>query len=126
MQTIISRTLGGLSTRYYVRQLFFGAFFPLAFIVMQRLEHQGGDVDWPMWCFLLVNTLLYPYARFVYEGVVGFIMGENFFFVNAGVLLFTKFFTMGLCWLLAVVMAPIGMAYLYFRQARPERDAQPG
>ncbi|WVV47296.1 hypothetical protein THH46_21410 [Pseudomonas sp. NA13] len=27
----------------------------------------------------IINTLLYPYSRFVYESVVGYIMGNNVF-----------------------------------------------
>ncbi len=39
--------------------------------------------------FFVINALLYPYARFVYEQVVSFIMGENVF-INAIVMLMAK------------------------------------
>jgi hypothetical protein len=36
----------------------------------------------PLIIFGLVSTLLYPYSRFVYEKVIGFIFGENVFFLG--------------------------------------------
>jgi hypothetical protein len=71
-----------------------------------------------MAAFALTNTLLYPYSRFVYESVTGFIMGENVFFMNAMFLLVMKFFTMAACWFLAMVIAPVGLIYLYFHHSR--------
>lgn len=65
-----------------------------------------------------INTLLYPYARFVYESVVGFIMGGNVFFVNAFFMLFVKLMTMALCWAGAIFIAPIGLAYLYYHHSK--------
>lgn len=42
---------------------------------------------------LAINTLLYPYARFVYENVVDFITGNNVFFVNAVLMMSIKLMT---------------------------------
>ena len=74
-----------------------------------------------MTLILIVNTLLYPYSRFVYEGIVRFIMGDNVFYVNAFLMLFVKYITMGLCFSFAIVIAPIGLAYLYFYHSKQER-----
>jgi len=70
------------------------------------------------WVLLAVNSLLYPYARFVYEGIVGFIMGDNVFVVNAFLMLFTKLITMSICWCMAIFIAPIGLLYLFIRHSR--------
>ena len=70
-----------------------------------------------MIAFMVISTLLYPYSRFVYESVAGYLMGRNIFFLNAFVLLFVKFIAMMLCWVLAIFMAPIGLAYLYFHHS---------
>ena len=59
------------------------------------------------------NTLLYPYSRFVYEKIVGFILGENTFFVNALLMLVVKVLTMEMCWGIAVFITPVGLIYLY-------------
>lgn len=65
-----------------------------------------------------VNTLLYPYSRFVYESIVDFILGRNVFFVNATMMLIVKWMTMTFCWGFAIFVAPIGLAYLYFARGR--------
>ena len=71
--------------------------------------------------FTIVNTLLYPYSRFVYESTTDFVMGKNIFFVNAVFMLITKFFTMAMCWAFAIFVAPIGLAYLYHHHSKVER-----
>ncbi len=71
-----------------------------------------------MLLFIAISTLLYPYSRFVYDSIIGFIMGENVFFVNAIKLLIIKFTTMTLCWVFSIFVAPIGLAYLYFHHSK--------
>lgn len=68
--------------------------------------------------FTIFSTLLYPYSRFVYESIIGFIMGENVFIVNAILMLFAKFFTMAMCWVFAIFVAPVGLAYLYYHHSK--------
>lgn len=67
---------------------------------------------------VVANTLLYPYSRFVYEGVMGFILGENVFLVDGLLMLATKVATMLFCWAAAVLVAPIGLAYLYYHHSK--------
>jgi len=116
MHPIIAKTFGGLSAQYYVRNFLFGLIFP-AFIVFMMSRGNNGMTG-GMAALLLVNTLLYPYARFVYESVVGFILGSNTFFVNAVLMLFVKAITMLLCWAFAIFIAPIGLAYLYYHHSK--------
>ncbi|SUH09227.1 membrane protein [Salmonella enterica subsp. enterica] len=74
---------------------------------------KGGQCN-----ILCYHALLYPYARFVYEQVVSFIMGENVFFINAIVMLMAKVITMCLCWIFSIFIAPVGLAYLYYYHSR--------
>lgn len=117
MHPVVRKTLGGLSTQYYFRQLFFG----LAIAALFMLTYQDGRMTIGMLLFAIVSTLLYPYSRFVYESVIGFIMGENVFIVNAILMLTAKFFTMVMCWGFAIFVAPIGLAYLYYHHSKAER-----
>lgn len=119
MHPIIQKTLGGLSLQYYFRQFFFGLAIA-AFIFFMSTQ---GERSMPMsmLLFTIVSTLLYPYSRFAYEGVIGFVMGENVFFVNAIFMLITKFFTMAMCWGFAIFVAPIGLVYLYYHHSKVER-----
>ncbi|MCY1305010.1 hypothetical protein D9M68_814510 [compost metagenome] len=120
MKNLIRTTFGGLSMQYYLRQLFFGSLF-LLFIIWGST--QGSRPVQPgLIVFSVVLTLLYPYSRFVYERVVGFVLGDNLFFVNALVMLMVKLFTMFLCWAFAIFVAPVGLLYLYFHHRRAARE----
>lgn len=116
MHPVIAKTFGGLSKPYYFRQFFFGLLF-LAFIMFMSFRSTQG-VSFGMVLVVAINTLLYPYARFVYESVVGFITGGNVFFVNAFLMLFVKLMTMALCWAGAIFIAPVGLAYLYYHHSK--------
>ncbi|MBF0803445.1 MULTISPECIES: hypothetical protein [unclassified Neisseria] len=94
---IWQKTFGGLSPTYYIRQFLFGLIFPAFFFFMGSQIGSG------------------------YESIVGYIMGENMFFVNALLMLLVKIFTMLLCWMFAVFIAPIGLIYLYFYHSRQEK-----
>ncbi|RCL26976.1 hypothetical protein C6A77_10615 [Pseudomonas sp. AFG_SD02_1510_Pfu_092] len=118
MRRIISMTFGGLTPSYYLRQLFFGSLFA-ALILGFAANSTAGLTGKPgLLLMAVVSTLLYPYSRFVYESVVGFIMGNNVFFVNALFMLSVKVFTMALCWSFAIFIAPAGLAYLYWHHSR--------
>ena len=119
MHPVIQKTLGGLSAQYYFRQLFFGLVIGVFIFIMSM---QGGH-SMPIGILLItvVSTLLYPYSRFVYESIVSFIMGENIFIVNAIFMLAFKFATMALCWAFAIIVAPIGLAYLYYHHSKAAR-----
>lgn len=123
MHSIVARTFGGLSAPYYFRHLVFGVALTLLLLAMAL---RGPNlVPLGMLFVLAVNTLLYPYSRFVYEGVVGFIVGDNVFTVPALIALFIKLMTMALCFAGAIFIAPIGLLYLYIRHSRAGRAESP-
>lgn len=113
MSALFWRTFGGLAPACYFRHFFFGLMFPVLmyFGNKDNLYPPG----WQAYVYSVVSTLLYPYSRFVYEVVIGFVLGRNVFLVNGGVLLFAKFVTMLACWVFAVFVAPVGLLYLYVR-----------
>ncbi|MGY4527833.1 hypothetical protein [Pseudomonas sp. UBA4617] len=118
MRRIIAMTFGGLTPSYYIRQLFFGALFAALILGLAANSPTGLSGKPGLLLMAVVSTLLYPYSRFVYESVVGFIMGNNVFFVNALFMLAVKVFTMALCWSMAIFIAPVGLAYLYWHHSR--------
>ncbi|MDY0272453.1 MAG: hypothetical protein RBR37_08065 [Advenella sp.] len=118
MHPVILKTFGGLSLNYYVRNFILGLIFPALLLFMQSQTTQPTSIG--MIVFLTVSSLLYPYARFVYESIIGYIMGQNVFFINAIVMLFTKLITMLLCWACAIFIAPVGLIYLYFYHSKQE------
>lgn len=118
MHPLLAKTFGGLSASYYVRHFIFGLMFPIFTLVMLNQGQTSQAAPLPTLLMLAVNTLLYPYSRFVYESVVNFILGQNLFLVNAVLMLAVKVMSMLLCWFLAIFIAPIGLAYLYFHHSR--------
>lgn len=116
MKEIFFKTFGGLSLKYYVRHFIFGLFISTLLYYALSSTSQGLKVfDYFM---IATSTILYPYSRFVYESLVGYIMGENVFFVNAIMLLVVKLVTMIVCWSFALFIAPIGLAYLYYHHSK--------
>jgi hypothetical protein len=107
------KTLGGLKRSYYLRHFVFGAAISFLFIYIARQNPNGLEVG--SLIFFIINAILYPYARFVYEQVIEFVLGDNVFFINAILMLVAKFITMALCWIFSIFIAPPGLAYLYWQ-----------
>ncbi|GHU11387.1 hypothetical protein AGMMS50225_16790 [Betaproteobacteria bacterium] len=123
MHPVLLKTFGGLSRAYYFRNFVFGLIFPAFFIFIKSQSGSGelsGDSGLPFTFIgvMVISSFLYPYARFVYESIVGFIMGENVFFVNAGFMLVVKMLTMFLCWGFSIFIAPLGLAWLYYHHTK--------
>lgn len=116
MRSVIAKTFGGLSLQYYFRQFVFGLVFP-AFIYFMASKGTNS-IQIGMIVLMLINTLLYPYSRFVYESIMNFIIGKNFFLVNGLLMLVAKSITMLLCWSMALFVAPVGLAYLYYHHSK--------
>ncbi|MFT2112461.1 hypothetical protein [Marinomonas sp. 2405UD68-3] len=123
MNPIIQKTLGGLSKEYYVRQFLFGLIFPA---ILYFISSQGTADGMPASLILLciVNAFLYPYSRFVYESVVGYILGDTVLFGSIFVVAITKYITMSICWAAAIFIAPVGLVYLYFYHTKQDTNKQ--
>jgi hypothetical protein len=119
MLTFIQKIFGGLTKEYYFRQLFFGALFLICFYLFLSDIKKPFSAAVITYGMLVVNTLLYPYSRFVYESIVSFVAGRDTIFVGNLILLFvTKVITMGMCWAAAIIIAPFGLIYLYFHNSK--------
>jgi len=121
MPPILAKTLGGLSPAYYFRHLVFG----LAFLALIMAPVLSGAKGWSVMpvsalVFYLLCTALYPYSRFVYEGIAGFIMGNNVVVLPLPVMLIWKFLSMAICWAGAIFIAPVGLAYLYWHHSKQQ------
>lgn len=118
MNQILAKTLGGLRKEYLFRQYFFG-FLIAAFIFWMSSRSKAG-ISFAVVVTVLINTVLYPYSRFVYESIVDFIFGDNVFFVSAIVMLMVKVMTMVICFIAALLIAPIGLVYLYYHHSKQQ------
>lgn len=118
MHPVIAKTFGGLSAAIYFRHFVFGLIFPAMLGLSLYSDKAPVWMTVQMGSLLVVNTLLYPYSRFIYEKLVGFVLGENVFFVNAFLMMFVKLTTMLMCWGFAIFIAPLGLVYLYWHHSR--------
>jgi hypothetical protein len=118
MHSVIAKTFGGLSASCYARHFIFGLAFPVFVLLMLSQTQDSHLLHAPTLLILVVNTLLYPYSRFVYESVMDFIMGQNVIFGSLMLMLGFKLATMLVCWVFAIFIAPFGLAYLYFHHSK--------
>lgn len=121
MVGFFSKTFGGLDKTYYFRHLVFGVALSVLFIFLGGRTNHGLDIAFIS--MAIINTLLYPYSRFVYESVVGFIMGNNVFYNYAIVMLIAKLFTMIMCWGFSIFIAPVGLLYLYYYHTKNSQES---
>ncbi|MDR0666011.1 MAG: hypothetical protein LBF71_01230 [Campylobacteraceae bacterium] len=119
--SFISKTFGGLSASYLVRQYIFGIILGGFFIYLDI----SRGVNIPYILFAVVSTILYPYSRFVYESIIDFIFGNNIIVFTGFLLLimlFIKLIIIIFCWSFSIVIAPIGLLFLYFYHTRKESN----
>jgi len=116
MHPLIDRTVGALRPRVYLRHLFFGCLLALPTIWVMQHSPRGLELG-PM-LFLAISALLYPYARYAYESVIDFFLGDNFFVLPAVLVLIVKGITMTFCFVGAIMVAPVGWMILWY-QTRP-------
>lgn len=116
MNKALQNSFGGISSAYYFRQMFFGLLIAASVVFMALRSPSGMPAGLVL--VIALNVLLYPYARFVYESVVGFVIGDNVFFVHAFLMLFVKSLTMIACFGFAIFLAPVGLLYFYVRNSR--------
>ena len=111
----------GLTKEYYFRQLFFGG---VLFALSTWLILKGDHSNYLMIVFFAINTVLYPYARFAYERVTGFLLGDNVLFANIIVFTVLKFVSMLLCWYFAIFITPVGLLLIHLHQKKLANETQ--
>jgi len=111
----IKRLLGGLSTQYLIRAYVLSALY-LAFTVaiIFGLANAGAEASVPLIYFGLC-ALLFPFAKHVWDELKGMVLGENFLILPIRLVYPAKIFiNLGL-WMFALLIAPFGIAYIWFR-----------
>ena len=130
LKTIIN-LFRGFTPQYYFRQLFFGLIIGSIYLYMMwnTLNRDGvvseSDIHdfTQMAIFAIVSTLLYPYSRFAYEEIVGFLLGKNIFFINSIIYLLAKVMTMITCWAFAIFIFPLGLLFIYYYQKQKAKES---
>ena len=118
--SFIRRTFGGLSAAYYIRHFLIGLIFYI-FIIFDF----GGSKENPnYWSIMMTFTacqLLYPYAYFVYDRIADYISGDRGSYFVSHIMSVVRIFAVILCWFGAPIIAPLGLAWLYWEHGRQEQ-----
>lgn len=107
----------GLTKEYYFRQLFF-SFLIFSFYIFMTTQGEMKNLHYGLATLMLLNTFIYPYSRFAYEEIVGFILGDTVLFSNILLFMGIKIFTMFICWAFAIFIAPVGLLFIYLHQRK--------
>lgn len=110
MKNFFKNSFGGLEPSYLIRQYLFGlAFF--SFMVSISLKSMPPTFI----VFLVANLLLYPFAMFVYDSIMGMILGNSGIITNIIISIIWVFFKVAIIFSFTIIIAPFGMLYLHFR-----------
>lgn len=117
MTGFFSRTIGALQPAYVIRAYVIG-FVLLGLVAWVRFhapDNHGETDRYLSLAYLFTCSLLFPFAKLVWDELRDLALGGNVFFINGLIALILKVFINGLLWAFAVFIAPIGFLYLWFR-----------
>ncbi|MBC9129996.1 hypothetical protein JMI89_04970 [Frischella sp. Ac48] len=104
------KTILGLNIRVYIQHFLFGIVIFIAVYIFALTPISGIKINVPLLLNFSINTLLYPFSRYAYEAILNYIFSEKTaIWVNIKLFMIIKFFTILLCWGLAIIIAPIGL-----------------
>lgn len=64
---------------------------------------------------LIINLLLFPFATIIYDTIVDLLSGGTVFILPIPILIFYKLFKILFLYMFAILLAPIGIIFLYIR-----------
>ena len=105
----IRRIFGSVERSYLIRAYIFGALF-FAFVMAL-----GPRANAFLTVYFAICTVLFPFAKLVWDEAKSVILGNNIFFLPALILVVLKLFINILLWAFALFVAPLGILYLAMR-----------
>ncbi|MEJ5902426.1 hypothetical protein [Ochrobactrum teleogrylli] len=115
----LRRIFGGLQPSYLIRSYLIGLiFFALMIGVALNAETKNGSPV-GLIVFASLSTLLFPFAKLVWDELRDLAFGNNVIFMNAMMLIMLKWLVNGFLWAFAIFVAPIGILYLWLRTRQP-------
>jgi hypothetical protein len=115
MRKFLTIIYGSLSLSYLIKQYVFGGIMYALMLYANGASpiHKTG-----VFIFLTLSLVLYPFAMFVYDSIVDTLIGNWIVPVPAVLLLIWLPIKIVLIFMFAVLIAPIGMLYLYITGRR--------
>lgn len=110
--TVLKRIFGSMNRQYIVRAYVIG----LAFFTMIGLSIDASasaqTISVFVYIMMALNTLLFPFAKIVWDSLKGFVLGDTIIVQGLGVHFVMKYLINGILWSLATFVAPIGIIYI--------------
>jgi hypothetical protein len=113
MKQAILNAFGGLDKPYLFKQYIIGVVVCITFGVIASKYGQGLGL-YTLLTFA-VNTVLYPYSRYLFESLIEMVFGNTRFDKSSGVLIAIKLLSIVFCWSAALFIAPLGLLFIHFR-----------
>lgn len=112
---VLKRIFGGLNTQYMVRAYVIGAVFYALMIFIAFQGEKGVGEKSAVLLYFGLCTLLFPFAKLVWDQIKGFILGETFLILPIVFLYPAKLIVNVILFSFAVFIAPFGMAFIWFK-----------
>lgn len=112
MNMFLKRTFGSLERSYLIRQYVFGA-IPYVLLAFQK-------PPFGVLVYMTACLILYPFAMFVYDSIMGMLMGDRLFITSIIFTVAWAIFKVILIFMLSVCIAPLGILYLFFTNRNME------
>ncbi|MCQ9147654.1 MULTISPECIES: hypothetical protein [Brucella/Ochrobactrum group] len=115
----LRRIFGGVQLSYLIRSYLIGLIFFALMIGMALSAEIKNGSPVGLIVFASLSTLLFPFAKLVWDELRDLAFGNNVIFMNAIMLFMLKWFVNACLWAFAIFVAPIGILYLWFRTRQP-------
>ena len=112
----IKSIFSSLKPHYLIRQYLFGLpyfVFFVAFIMGSRNVYPLGKVLFTV--YFTISLVLYPFAMFVYDSIISFLLGEMVIISNVFIVMIWNIIKIFWIFLFSIFIAPFGIIFLYIR-----------
>ena len=113
MKQEIMNAFRALDKTYLIKQYIISLLVCVFYVIIVNKYGQGVGL-YTLLTFT-VNTLLYPYSRYLFESLVKVIFGNTHFDKRSAMLIILKLLSIVFCWSMALFVAPFGLLYIHFR-----------
>ncbi|WP_055735281.1 MULTISPECIES: hypothetical protein [Bacillaceae] len=113
MNTIFNfakKMINGMDRRYLIKSYIFGALIFSMFLYVLMLT---GDFHFIVFLFFLLNFFLFPFATVVWDDLIDLLLSGNQLLLPLLFVIPWKMFKMIILYMFAIVIAPIGLIYIY-------------
>lgn len=111
----MKRLFGGLDTRYMIRAYVLAVIFFAIMIAISVTKNTGASESAVVLGYFGLCTLLFPFAKLVWDQLKAIALGETFLILPIIFLYPAKVIVNLLLWSFALFIAPFGMAYIWFQ-----------